>query len=222
MRHESEEIKSETAGILRDLEKLREFRGEPSDFWPGFMQGAARLTGTESGILLVRTEGEDGWKILYLWPPENQSVIKSPDILSEIEAAADIAAGENFSTKQIKKYFLFGIRLELGDRSRVGVAVFLTGRNAFGGSEETIVRLSLISDIPKIYQMNREAEKSKSDVVRFAETLDFMTTLNETKRYLAGAMTLCNEIASRFGCSRASLGWLEKGYVRVQAISHME
>ena len=35
-------------------------------------------------------------------------------------------------------------------------------------------------------------------------------------------MTFCNEIASRYLCSRVSLGWLEKGYVRLQAISHME
>jgi hypothetical protein len=39
---------------------------------------------------------------------------------------------------------------------------------------------------------------------------------------MAAAMTFCNEIASRHQCSRASLGWLEKGYIRVQAVSHME
>jgi RND family efflux transporter MFP subunit len=35
-------------------------------------------------------------------------------------------------------------------------------------------------------------------------------------------MALCNELASRFGCDRVSLGWMEKNYVVVKAMSHTE
>jgi multidrug efflux pump subunit AcrA (membrane-fusion protein) len=80
----------------------------------------------------------------------------------------------------------------------------------------------MISGVPKLYQIRREKEQAKHDVVGFVETLDFMVLLNAETRYLSAEMTLCNEVNSRFNCSRVSVGWLKRGYIRVQAISHME
>jgi hypothetical protein len=49
-----------------------------------------------------------------------------------------------------------------------------------------------------------------------------MALLNAQDRFLAVAMTFCNEVAARHKCDRVSLGWLEKEYIRLQAISHTE
>src|SRR4030042_1812953 len=49
-----------------------------------------------------------------------------------------------------------------------------------------------------------------------------MVLLNGEKKFMAAAMTFCNELASRYRCERVSLGWIKGQYVRVQAISHME
>jgi RND family efflux transporter MFP subunit len=46
--------------------------------------------------------------------------------------------------------------------------------------------------------------------------------MDARKRYLETVMTLCNEAAARFRCERVSVGWLEKGDVRIQGISHTE
>jgi biotin carboxyl carrier protein len=49
-----------------------------------------------------------------------------------------------------------------------------------------------------------------------------MVLINAEKRFLAATMTLCNELASRHDCERVSIGWLKKGYIRLQAISHVD
>ncbi len=117
---------------------------------------------------------------------------------------------------------LSGILLELEEGGRVGVAVFIVEKGKGPGAEETAVRLKLLADIPTVYQFGRMTQQARSDVIQFAEALDLMVLLNAEKKYVAAAMTFCNEISSRYRCQRVSLGWLKGGYIRIQAISHME
>jgi multidrug efflux pump subunit AcrA (membrane-fusion protein) len=49
-----------------------------------------------------------------------------------------------------------------------------------------------------------------------------MVLINGEKRFLAAAMTFCNELASRHKCERVSLGWLHRGYIRLQTMSHVD
>ena len=44
----------------------------------------------------------------------------------------------------------------------------------------------------------------------------------DQKKFLLACMKLVNEIASRFKCSRVSIGWLKDNYVKPIAISHLE
>jgi transcriptional regulator with GAF, ATPase, and Fis domain len=82
--------------------------------------------------------------------------------------------------------------------------------------------LNLIADAPAVYQRQRSARQAQKDLSFFAGVLDLMLLLNAENRFLAAAMTLVNEAAARYQCARVSLGWCDNGYVRLQAISHME
>jgi len=62
----------------------------------------------------------------------------------------------------------------------------------------------------------------KQRIELFEKTLSLNLLLNETERYQSAVMTLCNEIASRFQTSRVAFGWLEKKYIRIQGMSHVE
>lgn len=55
-----------------------------------------------------------------------------------------------------------------------------------------------------------------------APAVALMAAVNPYKEFHKYAMSLCNEMASRFGCDRVSLGILKGRYVRVAAISHTE
>ena len=83
-------------------------------------------------------------------------------------------------------------------------------------------RLRLGRDVPSSFTVGRRLVRAEETVESFASVLDLLRVMDARRRYLEAAMTLCNESAARFRCERVSLGWLEKGNVRLQAISHTE
>jgi len=64
--------------------------------------------------------------------------------------------------------------------------------------------------------------RSKHGIVQVIDTLDIMTLLNDSRHFVEASMIICNEVASKYQCSRVSLGWQEGAYVEIKAISHME
>lgn len=216
--------------IINDFEQIRRFTGPPGEFWPAFLEGCTRLAAARLGLLLVR-EGADGsWKNLCFWPGDAREVLKASGFGSRIEEISADSASDGYSwetTGQEKSVgtasgIILGVRLVLGDEERVGVGVFVFDNTEGVSPEEVILRLRLVADTPAIYQSGRLLRQTRADVVQFAEALDLMVLLNAEKRYMAAAMTFCNEVASRYQCASVSLGWLKNNYVRLQAISHME
>ena len=229
MQDRQEAHSSETNRIIDDLERLRRFSGPPNEFWPAFLEGMARLARARLGFLLVKGEEDGSWRYLGLWPAGSRRTAKTSGLESKVEEIAEESVLNGYAWEEIKrvqdtgrKGAIVGVRLELEEEERVSVAVFLTENDSGPSAEEVATRLKLVADTPAVYQLGRVARQAKMDVVQFSEGLDVMVLLNAEKRYMAAAMTFCNEIASRYQCERVSLGWLQGDYVRLQAISHME
>jgi len=229
MLYREEDHKAEIERIIESLERMRRYPGPPNEFWPAFLEGAARLVGAVFGLLMVQQE--DSWKAMGIWPSRAPMAGRTPDLRHKMEEIAEASAHQGSFWEEIGrlkgsklKEALVAVRLKLEQEERASVALFLlhVGGDAEPELEEAVVRLSLVADIPAAYQMGRMAQQAKSDVVQFAEALDLMVLLNAEKRYLAAAMTFCNELASRYRCDRVSLGWLKAAYVRLQTMSHME
>jgi multidrug resistance efflux pump len=83
-------------------------------------------------------------------------------------------------------------------------------------------QLQLVGNLPGCYQAQRVAADAQLALTRFSSVLDLTAQLNAQHRYLAVAMTLCNELAARHKCDRVGLGWRDGEYVRLQALSHTE
>jgi biotin carboxyl carrier protein len=229
MGYEQESHRQTMEGIIEVLERTRRFEGPPNEFWPAFMEGAVRLAGATFGLLMVRGKGGEPWKSLSIFPSQRLSTAGAKDLRDRMEGIADLCTergsaweegGKKASGK--KDGVMLGVRLSLEEGELVGVSVFYFENGSPSQLEEIATRLKLVADIPAAYQMGRIARQAKSDVVHFAEALDLLVLLNAEKRYLAAAMTFCNELASRYRSDRVSLGWLKGAYVRLQAISHME
>jgi len=215
--------------VIEDLEQLRKFTGNPREFWISFVERCTRLVEAECGLLMVKDKNSDSWKTLCAWPPGNRMAARNAQLTSKMEKIAGSISEQGFAWEKIGKEFgaglqgtILGARLDLGEDNHTGAAIFHTDKHSALNRDEAVIRLKLVSGIPLVYQMRRVAVKAKNDVVRFVEALDLMVLLNTEKRYIAATMTFCNQLASRFGCSRVSLGWLKKGYIRMQGISHME
>lgn len=228
MKQEQLVTDSDLDHVIEELGQLRRFSGSPAEFWPAFLERAARLAQAKLGLLLAQGEDGGAWRYLCLWPEKSRGVIKAARLEAKIEEVAEASLLNRSAWAKDGKVpditgngVVVGVRLGL-EEERAGVAVFLLDDASGLSTEEATTRLKLVADTPGAYQLGRVLDQAKTDVGRFADGLDLMVLLNEQKRYLAAAMTFCNEAASRYRCDRVSLGWLEGNYVRLQAISHME
>lgn len=89
-------------------------------------------------------------------------------------------------------------------------------------ARDALLRLALTADIPASYQEHQAAQQAQRDVEKFATALDLVAQVNTPPKFLAAAMALCNGLATRFGCDRVSLGWLERHQIRLRAMSRTE
>jgi biotin carboxyl carrier protein len=228
MENGKEDRGTEIEGVMERLERIRRFNGPPSEFWPAFLEESSRLVGARIGFLLLRGEEGASWRKLAVWPVGNQWGGKPAGLDSRINEIADASVLQGYALEKIGKSgdkhpdgVMVGVRLKIEDE-RSSVAVFLLELGGELKVEEAALRLTLLADSPAVYQLGHMVGRAKNDVMKFTEALDLMTLLNAEKRYMAAAMTFCNEIASRYRCDRVSLGWIKGAYVRIQAISHME
>ncbi len=217
--------------VIENLKQIRHFTGHPGKFWPTFLEFATCLVEARMGVLFVQGKKIGAWRKLSVWQAKDSQILPSSSLLSILEHVAEAAATNRYcwNSKRISgskgtNIVALGLRLELDEAvpERLHIAVFLLDDISMETVEQTAMRLKLVADTPAIYQRERLVQKAVQDVVNFSEALDIMLLLNAEKRYMSAAMTLVNEIASRYRCPRASLGWLDGGYVRLQAISHME
>ncbi len=208
---------------------LRHFCGHPGRFWPAFLQEASRQAGASACLLLAGKSDADTWKRLYAWTGNDQApplIDTHHGLAAELAGTAvqtggawaalpETAAGE-------ARPVLLALPLQEEHPEPRSVAVFLLDNPAADQIEPVLAGLRLVADTPAVYQRQRAAHRALRDMAAIGESFDLMILLNAEQRFLAAAMTLVNEVSSRHRCSRVSLGWLEKGYVRLQAISHME
>jgi multidrug resistance efflux pump/GAF domain-containing protein len=223
-----EDFSEDMRAPLEEVDRLRNFDGPPGAFWHRFLACGAGLVRAKFGLLLMQDDAEEAWKRLCVWPSVGPGFPKSADFVAKVEAVACQAAetGLGWGRAAVDRnvtWLVQAVRLDVEKESeRVSVAVFFIDGRSEADPDENNVRLKLLADLPTLYQLGRLLKKAESDVVQFAEALDLMVMLNAETRYMAAAMTFCNEIAARYRCQRVSLGWLQGGYVRLQAISHME
>ena len=219
---------SEVGSLIEQLEALRRFNGAPAEFWPSFLEKAGLLVAARLALLLTPADDDTSWKQLGLWPDKSRGLLKVPELGVRIEEVARESLSERSAwttnghlPAALGAASLVGVRLGVDD-GRYAVAVFLLPDASKRGAEEASVRLNLIADTPSLYQLGRLLGQAKEDVGKFSDGLDLLVLLNEKKRCVAAAMTFSNEVASRYRCDRTALGWLKGGYVRIQAISHIE
>jgi hypothetical protein len=208
---------------LGKLAGLRRFSGPPALFWQSYIDALAAVTGARFGLVARRREGEaPGWRKVVT-SPANLGGEGLKSFFAAVEAICDecivkgtarraLGDGENG----------IAVRLETGRPTERWVAVFLLSGAAAAGAGEVLKRLLLANCLPADVQHFQSANRAPGATAQAATVLDFVVLLDTQKKFIAMAMTLVNELASRHRAERVSLGWVQGGYVRVKAISHMD
>jgi hypothetical protein len=75
------------------------------------------------------------------------------------------------------------------------VAVFYLPGFTEAQTAVALRHLRLVADAPQVYRMRQAVGESQVKLSHFTSVVDLMALLNAQHRYLAVAMTLCNELA---------------------------
>ncbi len=215
---------------LAELARLRRFSGTPTEFWASFIEAASTLAGACRGVLVLRAAANPAqWRKIGEWAGTghaDRSVLTFTNSLSELAAeAAERGAVERLldvTAMPDTRNYALAVRLQLHRPEDVCIGAFLLLSATEAQAREVMLRLQLVSDTPASYQQNHVSQQARADVEKFANTLDLMAAVNEEKRFLAASLALCNGLATRHGCDRVSLGWMESGYIRLRTISRTE
>ncbi|MBF0195229.1 MAG: efflux RND transporter periplasmic adaptor subunit [Magnetococcales bacterium] len=229
-------------GIIQ-LRALRQFSGAPREFWSYYLVGVGGLCGAQRCTILTgkadnsaikdgEAPKEAGWQVLSTWNDDSQNNMKLPmpsqTLLNKAMADGMVvesanSTGEATNPASVSPGRIL-IRLDIGP-GQPSVVMELVSRQPLVAKESTlelIFRLKLVADIPAAYQLSREYQQARRDVVRVAEVLDLTGRLQADSSYQQAAMTICNELAAKFKCSQVSMGWVDdQEYVSLESISHM-
>jgi len=208
---------------LEEMQRLRRFDGDPSRFWPVYLRALVAAAGADSGIVAVRVKSiAVGWRILAASPETLLPGGIAETMLNEVAGTAAEALDKGTARSESGGRGVLAVRLQTDTVDEGCVGLFFTATMHPAEASERMRRLQLASDIPASYQLARVAAEARTRVSHFAGVLDLMVLINAEKRFLSAAMTFCNELSSRHGCERVSLGWLERGYIRLQSTSRAD
>jgi hypothetical protein len=218
---------SEENRVFSDLEKLRQFSGQPTAFWRSYLEAGCRLTGAESGVIQIR-QATTEWRAIARNPQDST-------ILAELKRAGvesaewyerareEVVVTTTFPGRSVgEERTLLVVDLTPDETTTSVMGLFLMPSGGKVTREEAVDRLRLGRDVPTSFTIGRRLARAEESVESFASVLDLLRVMDSRHRYLEAVMTLCNEAASRFRCARVSIGWLVNGDVRLQAISHTE
>lgn len=229
---------SESSGLnqsldqaLKELTGLRQFQGGARDFWPRYTAGLGQITAANKVAILVRQTVDDTiqWRKVGEWVVGGGTSRLLVQFTTQLEETAQRCTAHGnlaFPLEPVPNrgygHFALAVRLVLARAEDICIAMCLLSEVNEQAAQEGLLRLSLVADIPASYQGNLAGQQARTDVQKFASTLDLMVQVNAEKRHLAAVLAFCNALATQFRCDRVSLGWLEGGYIRLRAISRTE
>ncbi len=219
MNNANRQNKIKNQSLISDLHSLRHFTEEPSRFWPMFMTKIGQFFNAKQALLLVPEN--NNWKVLYNWQEsQNSTQIELTKVLSSAHSAKKNNLNIEVDKEENTLIFSGFISFKNGQDSAV---ISLSLSLDSSPDNETLVNyFQLLCGIPDDYLKQLKIIKSGVDNKTAYEVLELLTLLQSSQSYQQSIITLCNEISSRYQFKSVSLGWLEKGYIRLQAISHSE
>jgi hypothetical protein len=206
---------------LEELQRIRKYAGEPSAFWSTYVDLLSRATEADAALIAFHDrQKRRGWRVLASTHGAGADQEELRHLAEAVQEHADLCREHGHHWPDRNRVLL--VDLDAGSETEHCIAAFSFGSlsRAVASDVERLVRS--VADVPASYQLQRVARDASIRLEQFATVLDLTALVNQQDRFLATAMVLCNEVAHRMGCERVSLGWLEKGYVRVKAISHVD
>ncbi|WP_281648031.1 efflux RND transporter periplasmic adaptor subunit [Parendozoicomonas sp. Alg238-R29] len=207
------------ATTISELQDLRHFSGTAETFWPIYLEKLG-LFFQSSKMLLLVSQG-DNWLSLLNHP---ESASFHSEFLRDVSYAASSAKGSTsglYIHDASEGRLLVGV-IPLDDDSKSIAVAMLLEEHQNTPSSNLAVNFQLLSDIPQSFFRYSSVKQDGLNNKAAFEVLELLATLQNCAGFDQTVLTLCNDLNHYHGYSNVSLGWIERGYIRLQAISQRE
>ncbi|MCS7034366.1 MAG: HlyD family efflux transporter periplasmic adaptor subunit [Phycisphaerae bacterium] len=104
----------------------------------------------------------------------------------------------------------------------VAVTAVITRCRDLQRAQQRLDSMRLVAGYFDIFLMRRKLEHFALQARTHQDVLQFSSAFATAEGFTAAAMGLCNELATRTGAARVSLGWRRLRNIRLKAMSHTE
>lgn len=104
----------------------------------------------------------------------------------------------------------------------VAVSAVITRCLNLERAQQRLVSMQLVAGYFELYTLRRASEQSQVIAQSHQHVLQLATAVATAQGFESAAMNLCNELATRTGASRVTLGWIKGHDIKVRAVSHTE
>lgn len=207
------------------IERLNGFEGPPKQFLVELLATQCELTEASGGVIL-RAANDQELEVLAIYPAQATTTTPPVWLAQSIETASQVMAEGQAAVRPIYSTGgeisqLLMIPLRRGESVR-GVAAFLVHTDDRFTLTANLERLELTLSLLSLYEMKLTLQRRKYDLRRLRQVGETLAAINMHDRFAAAAMAFCNQIASRWNCEHASLGFMKGRYIHLRALSHTE
>ena len=89
-------------------------------------------------------------------------------------------------------------------------------------ARQRLMSMQLVAGYFELFTLRRTSEQSRMVAQSHQHVLQLATAVATAEGFESAAMNLCNELATRTGAVRVSLGWVKGNNVKLKALSHTE
>ncbi|MEE9296564.1 MAG: efflux RND transporter periplasmic adaptor subunit [Phycisphaerae bacterium] len=221
------------------LEQLAHFEGPPDEFLDHLLAGQCAMAGAERGAIL-RINADGVAQPLAIHPRCTESSTPMVWLAIAAEAAKKLNASDAGTLivplrdtdsddrsepgcPQPGSSLRHVLTIPIRSTSTVrGAAAFVIAADSSAELQTRRERLELSMQLLSLYEMRLTLEARDDDLRHMKVALEVVAAVNEHDRFLSTAMTLCNEVASRWHGQRVGLGFRQGRYVVLRALSHTE
>ena len=204
------------------LEKLLAFDGPPEVFAIFLLAERCRLAGAESGVIFSFARAKGNISVHAAFPPSpTDSKPEWLEVATQSIVSSAFGPLPRFVPGGAKGAAVIVVPLRINDVS--GLEEYAAYALPQIRPDEVKPRLAELGETAAIWRhhLNKLLEGAKTAETA-APVLGILAEVNSAGKFKQAAMALCNEIAAKFGCDRAAVGFVQGRYARLAAVNHAE
>ncbi len=219
--------RAETTADL--LDRLNRFQGPPGEFLSQLLAAQCRLAPAAAGAIV--RGGQDDPEVLAVHPrpgPDGAAprwLAQAGPLIRQALAAGETTTAPLHGPDDLygqpagRQLVMVPLRGPAGPRGLAAYVVAGSDPAALAAARD---RLELSASLLDLYETRLTLRQAQARTRRLQNAAEISAAVGGPRRFLAAAMALCNEVATRWRCERVAVGFLKGRYVRARALSHTE